>query len=74
VWEYINPAQNGGIKTNIIDAESNSHSVFRVSRYGFDHPAFKGKDLTPKGKITELFAAGKLKFESGTPKAKRGKK
>ncbi|MBW1914847.1 MAG: aryl-sulfate sulfotransferase, partial [Deltaproteobacteria bacterium] len=29
VWEYINPAQNGGIKTTIIDAESNSHSVFR---------------------------------------------
>ena len=74
VWEYINPGQNSGIKKVIVDEESNSHSVFRAYRYGPDHPAFRGKDLTPKGKITDLFAAGKLEYKPGAPGGDKGKK
>ena len=32
------------------------NSVFRCLRYGPDYPGLAGKDLTPKGKITEIFS------------------
>jgi hypothetical protein len=64
VWEYINPMKGGGfggpggaptamkIQT---DADAGfTFSVFRALRYAPDHPALAGKDLTPKGKITEV--------------------
>jgi len=34
------------------------NSAFRAFRYPVDHPAFKGRDLTPKGTITERAAQG----------------
>ena len=34
------------------------NSAFRAYRYAADHPAFKGRDLTPKGTITERAAQG----------------
>jgi hypothetical protein len=34
------------------------NSAFRAYRYPADHPAFKGRDLTPKGTITERAAQG----------------
>jgi hypothetical protein len=33
------------------------NSVFKVVRYPLDYPAFDGKDLTPKGPITELWTS-----------------
>jgi hypothetical protein len=43
-------------------------SVFRAHRYSPDHPAFAGKDMTPKGKITEVmgFQALQEKLETFT--------
>jgi len=57
VWEYVNPVTRtlGTVKT-MPDSIPMTNSVFRCYRYGPNHPAFKGKDLTPKGTITEAFA------------------
>ena len=35
-----------------------TNSAFRAYRYAADHPAFAGRDLTPKGTITERAAQG----------------
>jgi hypothetical protein len=35
-------------------------SVYRAYRYGPDFPTLVGKDLTPKGKITEVAGFEKL--------------
>jgi hypothetical protein len=35
-----------------------TNSLFRAFRYGPDHPAFKDRDLTPHGTITERAALG----------------
>jgi hypothetical protein len=35
-----------------------TNSAFRAYRYAVDHPAFKDRDLTPKGTITERAAQG----------------
>jgi hypothetical protein len=60
VWEYINPVTEDGILKKIGDCPSQYNNVFRAYRYGPDFPGLKGKDLSPKGKITDLHAAGKL--------------
>jgi hypothetical protein len=58
VWEYINPVGGGfgvmpGARTIQKDADGMmTFSVFRCIRYGSDHPAFAGKDLTPIGTLT----------------------
>lgn len=52
VWEYINPVTKQGIKEIIKDHYPSYNAVFRAYRYGPDHPALEGKDLTPKGTIT----------------------
>lgn len=52
-WEYINPVtREGGILEAIPDSYPMTNAVFRAYRYGSDHPALAGKDLTPKGTIT----------------------
>jgi hypothetical protein len=54
VWEYINPVSMTGVKNVQTDADGMmSMSVFRALRYGPDFPTLVGKDLTPKGKLTE---------------------
>ena len=58
VWEYVNPVTREGTKKVIGDAYPMSNAVFRAYRYGPDHPALKGRDLKPKGTITEAFAVG----------------
>ena len=35
-----------------------TNSVFRAYRYAADHPGLKGRDLAPKGTITERAAQG----------------
>ena len=59
VWEYVNPVTQSPGKEAVIytsGQEGPSFHTFRCYRYGPDHPALKGKDLKPKGKITEIFA------------------
>jgi hypothetical protein len=57
-WEYINPVTRDGAVKVLGDALPMTNSAFRAWRYGADHPAFKGHDLTPKGTITERAAQG----------------
>ena len=67
VWEYINPVtrEYGTVKT-LPDSLPMTNSVFRAYRYGSDHPALKGKDLTPKGTITDAFA---MKADTRPPRS-----
>ncbi len=52
VWEYISPffypdRREGGL----------SNAVFKAHKYGFDYPAFEGRDLNPKlfSKLNRLY-------------------
>lgn len=47
VWEYIYPFRN----EEMSEFMGLNNSIFRAYRYGFDYPAFKGKDLDPN-KVT----------------------
>ena len=58
VWEYINPVTRDGALKVLPDSLPMSNAVFRAYRYTADHPALKGKDLTPKGAITDRYAQG----------------
>lgn len=49
VWEYVNPAGSFGPATQ--GDSPPSSSVFMATRVPVDHPAFDGKDLTPRGVI-----------------------
>ena len=52
VWEYVNPVTTDGqIVDELIDAPPTFNMPFRAYRYGPDHPAFAGRDLTPMGPI-----------------------
>jgi hypothetical protein len=58
VWEYLNPVR-GEIGDAVLiqkDSDSRAFNVFRAYRYGPDFPGLVGKDLTPKGMITEIYA------------------
>ena len=56
VWEYINPVSRelGTVKL-LPDCLPMTNALFRAARYPADHPALTGKDLTPKGTITDAF-------------------
>ena len=58
VWEYINPVTRDGAVKVLGDVLPMTNSAFRAYRYAADHPAFKGRDLTPQGTITERAAQG----------------
>ena len=52
VWEYIVPVTNDGqIVDELIDPMPMGNPVFRAYRYGPEHPAFAGRELTPMGPI-----------------------
>jgi len=61
VWEFINPVGDRtsgdyGIFTTMTDAAGDRfNSVFKCARYPSDYPGLKDRDLTPMGKITELW-------------------
>jgi hypothetical protein len=67
VWEYINPVgdrtdgQYGIYKTMVDDAGGHFNPVFRAARYAPDYPGLAGKDLTPQGKITEIYSKAPVK-------------
>jgi len=57
VWEYVCPVDGEapleqGDPIPIDDRGHAMNAVFKTHRYPVDHPAFEGKDLTPKGPIT----------------------
>ncbi|MFC1760991.1 DUF1566 domain-containing protein [Planctomycetota bacterium] len=52
VWEYINPINTDGIKTVNVDQYPMNNAMFRAYRYDANHPAFKGRDLTPGETLT----------------------
>jgi hypothetical protein len=58
VWEYINPVTRDGAVKELGDVLPMTNSAFRAYRYAGDHPAFKDRDLTSKGTITERAAQG----------------
>ena len=58
VWEYINPITPQGVLKVLPDSAPMTNALFRAYRYGGDHPALKGRDLTPQGTITERAAQG----------------
>ena len=61
VWEYINPVGDRtgdefGIYTVMTDAAgSRFNATFRCTRYRPEYSGLEGRDLTPRGKITEIF-------------------
>ncbi len=57
-WEYINPVTREGAVKVLADVLPMSNSAFRAYRYAADYPAFKGRDLSPRGTITERAAQG----------------
>ena len=75
VWEYINPVNSEtGYAVRIQkDSDDRAFSVFRAHRYGPDYPGLAGKDLTPKGKIPELYAGKPLFKVSDTGGRAKGK-
>ena len=58
VWEYINPVTRDGPVKVLGDVLPMVNSAFRAYRYPADHPAFKGRDLTANGTITERAEKG----------------
>ncbi len=67
VWEYINPVTRDGPVKVIGDVLPMTNSAFRAFRYPVDHPAFKGRDLTATGTITERAAQGIDKYPKRGP-------
>jgi hypothetical protein len=57
-WKYINPVTRDGAVKALGDVLPMTNSLFRAYRYAADHPALKGRDLTPNGTITERAAKG----------------
>lgn len=61
VWEYINPVGDRtgeayGIFATMADSASDrTNSLFKCARYPVDYPGLAGRDLSPLGKITELW-------------------
>jgi len=58
VWEYVNPVTKDGALKVMPDSLPMTNAVFRAYRYGPDHPALAGRDLSPKGTLTERAARG----------------
>ena len=58
VWEYINPVSRDGAVKTLPDGLPMSNAVFRAYRYGPDHAALKGRDLSAKGTVVERAAKG----------------
>lgn len=55
VWEYVNPVTNNGITKTLITSEhENTFGGWSPLRYPIDYPGLVGKDLSPKGLITDF--------------------
>ena len=60
VWEYVNPFMAPSGRGGGGGVSSLANSVFRVHRYGPDHPALQGKDLDPAryANLNRMYAGG----------------
>ena len=72
-WEYINPITRDGPVKTLGDVLPMTNSAFRAFRYAADHPAFKGRDLTPNGTITERAGKGIDIYQKRRPPQDGGK-
>lgn len=61
VWEYVNPVSTAGIVKTLINSELDVHTSALVGfggwspmRWPVDFPGLAGKDLSPKGPITQF--------------------
>jgi hypothetical protein len=72
-WEYINPVTRDGAVKVLVDSLPMTNSTFRAFRFAADHPAFKGRDLTPQGTITERAAQGLDRRRGGPGGGQDGK-
>ncbi|MBU3741300.1 MAG: arylsulfotransferase [Candidatus Kapabacteria bacterium] len=51
VWRYVSPVgMNGTVRQGQIPQNS---MIFKVYRYGADHPAVAGRSLTPRGRLED---------------------
>lgn len=73
-WEYLNPVTRDGAVKTLGDVLPMTNSLFRAYRVPLDHPALKGRTLTPTGTITERAAAGLDPQPRSRPPNGRGKK
>ncbi len=61
VWEYINPvgdriSNDDGVYKIMTDRVGGGfNSIFKCQRFSPNYPGLEGRDLTPRGTITELF-------------------
>lgn len=51
VWRYVNPAAMNGITPQ--GQMPRNNMVFKIYRYGVDHPALAGRTLTSRGRLEE---------------------
>ena len=51
VWRYVNPVMNMGVARQGQTPRNNM--VFKIYRYGPDHPALAGRTLTPRGRLED---------------------
>ena len=70
-WEYLNPVTRDGAVKTLSDALPMVNSAFRAFRYPADYLAFQGRDLTPKGTITERAAQGVDVYPKRRPPGER---
>ena len=52
VWDYISPVTRSGMKKIKMDTYPTDNAAFRAYRYSNDHPALKGRVLTPGNTLT----------------------
>ena len=72
VWEYINPnSRDLGTVKILPDCLPMTNALFRAARYGADHPALKGRDLTSQGTISDAFCASPRAARPGSAGSRR---
>jgi hypothetical protein len=55
VWKFVNPTKGlGGVLGGMFGGANLAGGLFRSYRFGVDHPALKGRDLTPGKRIEDL--------------------
>jgi hypothetical protein len=52
VWEYLLPTVSDGVFSTTKGAQGGANMCFRFHRFAADHPALKGRDLTPGATLT----------------------
>ena len=72
-WEYINSVTRDGPVKVLGDVLPMTNSAFCAYRYGTDHPALKGRDLTAKGTITERAEQGIDTYQKRRPQQEGAK-